>query len=326
MSAGSRTIRREGAVRHRRRIGDRRAGRDPVHGAGRTGRRSSTSPPSGPQEAAAAIDGAIGLGADVADEASVKAAIDATVEQLGRIDCVLNAAGYADFGPLEDYSYERWQRMMNVHAGGTFLVCKHALPALKVNGGSIVNIASTAAIVAQPNNYAYGAAKAAIAGFSRQIALDLAPDNIRVNTVAPGRAKSGITTPLYTSRGGGSFEEGARISAQGVMQKRIAEAVEIANVITFLLSRRGQFRDRRALRGRRRGDLIVNTDVIVVGAGVGGLVDGGLLAKEGKRVTLLEKQSYLGGRAMEHRYRGHQIGLGSHLVEDPGDSLTRACE
>jgi phytoene dehydrogenase-like protein len=67
-------------------------------------------------------------------------------------------------------------------------------------------------------------------------------------------------------------------------------------------------------------------DVIVVGAGTAGLVAGALLAKEGKRVAIVEKHSYLGGRAMEHRFRGHQIGLGSHLVEDPGDSLTRACE
>jgi NAD(P)-dependent dehydrogenase (short-subunit alcohol dehydrogenase family) len=193
------------------------------------------------ETAAATIDGAIGLGADVADEPSVTAAIDATLAHFGRIDCVLNAAGYADFGPIEEYSYERWQRMINVHAGGTFLVCKHALPALRVNGGSIVNIASTAAIVAQPNNYAYGAAKAAIAGFTRQIALDFAPDGIRVNAVAPGRARSGITTPLYEARGGGSFEEGARISAQGIMQKRIAEAGEIANVIMFLLSDEASF-------------------------------------------------------------------------------------
>jgi len=67
-------------------------------------------------------------------------------------------------------------------------------------------------------------------------------------------------------------------------------------------------------------------DVIVVGAGTAGLVAGSLLAKEGKRVAIVEKHRYLGGRAMEHRFRGHQIGMGSHLVEDPGDSLTRACE
>jgi phytoene dehydrogenase-like protein len=70
----------------------------------------------------------------------------------------------------------------------------------------------------------------------------------------------------------------------------------------------------------------VKYDVIVVGAGTAGLVCGSLLAKEGKRVAIVERHRYLGGRAMEHRFRGHQIGMGSHLVEDPGDSLTRACE
>jgi glycine/D-amino acid oxidase-like deaminating enzyme len=67
-------------------------------------------------------------------------------------------------------------------------------------------------------------------------------------------------------------------------------------------------------------------DVVVVGAGAAGLVSASLLAKRGKRVALVERHRYLGGRAMEHRFRGHQLGLGSHLVEDPGDSLTRACE
>ncbi|MHB2000250.1 MAG: phytoene desaturase family protein [Solirubrobacteraceae bacterium] len=67
-------------------------------------------------------------------------------------------------------------------------------------------------------------------------------------------------------------------------------------------------------------------DVVVLGAGTAGLVAACLLAKQGKRVALVERHRYLGGRAMEHRFRGHQIGLGSHLVEDPGDSLTRDCE
>jgi hypothetical protein len=67
-------------------------------------------------------------------------------------------------------------------------------------------------------------------------------------------------------------------------------------------------------------------DVIVVGAGAAGLTCASLLAKSGKRVAVVEKHRYLGGRAMEQRFRGHQIGLGSHLVEDPGDSLQRVCE
>jgi phytoene dehydrogenase-like protein len=70
----------------------------------------------------------------------------------------------------------------------------------------------------------------------------------------------------------------------------------------------------------------MKVDVVVVGAGTAGLVAASLLAKEGKRVAVVERHRYLGGRAMEHRFRGHQLGLGSHLVEDPGDSLTRACE
>src|SRR3954470_12009951 len=67
-------------------------------------------------------------------------------------------------------------------------------------------------------------------------------------------------------------------------------------------------------------------DVVIVGAGTARLVCGCILADAGKRLALLEKHPYLGGRAMEHRHRGHQIGLSSHLVEDPGASLTRACE
>ena len=67
-------------------------------------------------------------------------------------------------------------------------------------------------------------------------------------------------------------------------------------------------------------------DVVVVGAGTAGLVCASLLAHAGRKVALVEKHRYLGGRAMEHRFRGHQIGLGSHLVEDPGDSLEAACD
>ena len=70
---------------------------------------------------AAELEGSIGLQLDVADEESVAAAVATTVAELGRIDCVFNAAGHADFGPIEEWSLERWNRMLGVHAGGTFL-------------------------------------------------------------------------------------------------------------------------------------------------------------------------------------------------------------
>ena len=187
------------------------------------------------------LDGSVGLAANVADEESVRDAVGTARERLGRIDCVFNAAGHADFGPIEEWSLERWNLMMSVHAGGTFLVCKHVLPLMREqDGGSIVNVASIAALVAQPNNAPYGAAKGAILSFSRQLALDVGPA-IRVNVVAPGRVRTGMTTPLYTARGGGSYEKGAAMSAQLNVQKRIGEPEEIAAPVCFLLSDEASF-------------------------------------------------------------------------------------
>ena len=193
------------------------------------------------QAIAAALDGSIGLAVDVADEDSVRSAVATAAAELGRIDCVFNAAGHAEFGPIEEWSLERWNRMLGVHAGGTFLSCKHTLPHIRAQGGgSIVNVASIAAITAQSFNAPYGAAKAAIIGFSRQLANDVAPD-VRVNVVAPGRIKTGMTTPLYTERGDGDYERGAALSIPKIPLGRIGEPREIADPVCFLLSDEASF-------------------------------------------------------------------------------------
>jgi NAD(P)-dependent dehydrogenase (short-subunit alcohol dehydrogenase family) len=190
---------------------------------------------------AADLEGSIGLQVDVSDEESIAAAVATTAAELGRIDCVFNAAGHADFGPIEEWSLERWNRMLGVHAGGTFLSCKHTLPHLReAGGGAIVNVASIAAITAQPFNAPYGAAKAAIVGFTRQLARDVAPD-IRVNAVAPGRIRTGMTVPLYTERGGGDYEKGAAQATPGIPLGRIGEPREIADPVCFLLSDEASF-------------------------------------------------------------------------------------
>ncbi len=188
------------------------------------------------REVADSLPGAIAVPTDVSDEDAVASAVATTLEQLGGLDCVLNAAGHVVFGRLETYEYSQWQRMLAVHAGGTFLMCKHAITALRGSGrGAIVNIASTAALEAQHGNFAYGAAKGAILAFSRQIALDVAPE-VRVNVVAPGRTRTGMTTPLYIDRGGGDYDAGAAKALPRIMQHRIAEPEEIASLILFLLS------------------------------------------------------------------------------------------
>jgi NAD(P)-dependent dehydrogenase (short-subunit alcohol dehydrogenase family) len=106
---------------------------------------------------AAELDGAIGLAVDVASETGVRDAVADVHRKLGRIDCVFNAAGHADFGPIEEWTLERWNRMLGVHVGGTFLICKNVLPIMRAQGGgSIVNVASISALVAQPKNAPYG--------------------------------------------------------------------------------------------------------------------------------------------------------------------------
>lgn len=185
---------------------------------------------------AAELDGSIGMAVDVASEDGVRDAVASAHKQLGRIDCVFNAAGHADFGPIEEWTLERWNRMMGVHVGGTFLVCKNVLPLMRAQGGgSIVNVASIAAIVAQPKNSPYGAAKAAIAGFSRQLALEAAP-LVRVNVVAPGRIRSGMTVPLWKMRGGGDIDTGVSQAAALNMLKRVGEPEDIAGPVCFLFS------------------------------------------------------------------------------------------
>lgn len=182
------------------------------------------------------LPGAVALQADVADEAALTAAVAGAASELGRIDCVFNAAGIADFGPIAEWSTERFDQMISIHLRGTFIVCREVVPIMRsLGGGSIVNVASVAALVAQPFNAPYGAAKAAIAGYTRQLALELAPE-IRVNAVAPGRVLSGMTEPLYVQRGGGSLEAGVEQAGKHNMLERVGVAPEIAGPACFLFS------------------------------------------------------------------------------------------
>jgi NAD(P)-dependent dehydrogenase (short-subunit alcohol dehydrogenase family) len=192
------------------------------------------------EEVAGKLDGAIAMGVDVASEEAVGRCVDQVAQHFGSIDCLFNAAGHAEFGPVEEWSLERWQRMMTVHAGGTFLFCRQVLPVMRERGGgAIVNVASVAALVAQAGNAPYGAAKGAILSFSRQLARDVAPQ-IRVNTVAPGRIRTGMTEPLMIKRAG-SVEKGSVMFGQGNLQKRVGEPEEIAAPVCFLLSGEASF-------------------------------------------------------------------------------------
>ncbi len=185
----------------------------------------------GAEAAASELEDALGLRCDVSDPTSVDDALRATQDRFGRVDCVLNSAGFVRFTPLEQLSLEDWNRMLAVHLTGTFLVCKGALPLLRsAGGGAIVNVASTSALLARPNLAAYAAAKGGVISFSRQLALDAAADNVRVNVLAPGSVRTPMTAGVYT---GGAVPH--------AIQPRLGEPEEIASAACFLLSDEASF-------------------------------------------------------------------------------------
>lgn len=132
---------------------------------------------------------------DVAEEAQVQAAIDATYGAWGQLDCVFNNAGVAGaIGPITHIKVEDFDFTMAVLVRGVFLGMKHAARVMKAQGrgGAIISTASVAGLSGGDGPQAYSAAKAAVINLTRAVAIELAPDHIRVNCICPG----GINTPL----------------------------------------------------------------------------------------------------------------------------------
>ncbi len=134
-----------------------------------------------------------GLRLDVADEASVEAAVAQVVTDHGRLDIVVNNAGIMFENPIAEQDLASWNRMMAINLTGPMLMIKHAAPHLAANGvGSVVNIGSIEGDRCNPAHAAYAATKSGVHGLTRAAAVDLGPVGIRCNAIAPGW----IDTPL----------------------------------------------------------------------------------------------------------------------------------
>ncbi len=124
---------------------------------------------------------------DITKEGDVRNTIKAAADFLGgKVHVLVNNAGTVTFGNLEETSANDWDITMAVNAKGTFLCSQAVLPYMKHEGGSIINMGSVAAVVGIPNMAAYCAAKAAVVGLTRQMAVAYASENIRVNCLCPG--------------------------------------------------------------------------------------------------------------------------------------------
>jgi NAD(P)-dependent dehydrogenase (short-subunit alcohol dehydrogenase family) len=133
---------------------------------------------------------------DVSDRASVLAAVG-TAAADARIDVLANVAGIVQFGRIETVTEEEWDRVHAVDLKGPFMLIQAALPHLRACGGNVVNVSSVAGNKAQPYATAYAAAKGGLTQLTRALALELAPEGIRVNAVCPGTVDTPIVEQVF---------------------------------------------------------------------------------------------------------------------------------
>jgi NAD(P)-dependent dehydrogenase (short-subunit alcohol dehydrogenase family) len=135
--------------------------------------------------------------ADVSDEAQVLALEKAVTARFGNLQILINNAGINLRKPITDFTLEEWNRIQSTNVTSAFLLCRSFLPRLKGQGyGRILNLTSMMSHVSLPGRTAYSTSKAALLGFTKALALELAPEKITVNGISPGPCSTEINKPL----------------------------------------------------------------------------------------------------------------------------------
>jgi len=168
---------------------------------------------------------------DVVDDDGTKAAVDDVEKNFGRIDALVNCAGISsNYKPFYDMSVDEWDKVISINLRGTFLCSKYVSQKMMKNKkGKIVNISCIRSRIFGPNNADYSASKGGVVALTSAMALDLAPFNIQVNSVAPGATFTGITEERFRNA-----EFRAKYE-KSIPLGRIAKPEDIADAILFLL-------------------------------------------------------------------------------------------
>ncbi|MEP0960789.1 MAG: SDR family oxidoreductase [Roseobacter sp.] len=167
--------------------------------------------------------------ADISRPESVNALVSEVRASFGRIDALVNNAGVADFGPIEETDFARWRTVMDTNLDGAFLMTQAATPALKKARGAIVNIASISGLRASTLRVAYGTSKAAVIQLTRQQAVELGEYGIRANCVCPGPVRTKLAMAVHSQEIIDAYHDAIPLNRYG------SEA-EIGQVIAFLCS------------------------------------------------------------------------------------------
>jgi 2-hydroxycyclohexanecarboxyl-CoA dehydrogenase len=169
--------------------------------------------------------------ADVSDGEAVREMVDRVEAELGPVDVLVNCAGYAQEILLDEITDADWRRMLDVHLGGTYHTCRLLGPRMRDrDGGAIVNVSSELALTGSDVMPHYCAAKGAIIGLTRALALELAP-RVRVNSVAPGPTDTSLLSDLW--RGSDYL--------QTLPVQRLSTPEEIGEAVAFLATAEGSF-------------------------------------------------------------------------------------
>ncbi len=169
----------------------------------------------------------LSLTADVTDREGVREAAGRASRELGPVSLLVTVAGYYEMLPISEIGIEGWRRMLAVHLGGTRNACAAVLPGMLERGeGHVITISSELALAGGENDAHYAAAKGAIIGFTKSLAVEVADKGVRVNSVAPGPTDTPLLDPDSPWRDLAFLET--------LPLRRLVKPEEIAEAVLFL--------------------------------------------------------------------------------------------
>lgn len=176
---------------------------------------------------------------NVADQASVRSAVGAAMEEYGGVDVLCNIAGVGKFANSHDQPLAEWDRIIAVNLTGTWNMCQAVLPhMLEKNSGAIVNTSSTAGIMGQPFSAAYCASKGGVSLLTKALATEYVRKNIRINAVAPGGIQTAIIKDFTELPEGADYTLLKKIS---LPDDQWGQPEEVAGLFAFLASDDARF-------------------------------------------------------------------------------------
>lgn len=175
---------------------------------------------------------AISIKHDVSKEADWQEVVKKGVDQFGTIDVLFNNAGIYIIKPITEIELDTWNKLMNINVTGTFLGMKHVLPVMqKQKSGSIINASSVAGLGGAPGHALYGASKGAVRIMSKDVAMEVAKDQIRVNSIHPGYIDTQMADYGAEQQGKTADEVGNTYPLG-----RLGKRAEVAKTVLFLAS------------------------------------------------------------------------------------------